>query len=69
MPKASRAPKTRINWKRVWRAFDRWTTATEKDVGCPPRWDVQQRKIRALVEAEVARGRCGAHERSVRRGK
>ena len=49
-PKPRRAPKQRVNWNKVWLAFDLWYQARAQR-GIPP-WQEQKVMIQRLV-AEV----------------
>ena len=42
-----------LDWRRIWREFEAWCKAE----AWVPEWDAQQRKLRALVEAERRRAR------------
>lgn len=43
----------KINWKKVWKKFDRWFD----NLSCLPDWEEQQETIETLVNAELKKSK------------
>lgn len=50
----------RINWRRVWREFDKWRYRHEVDDGFYPFESERQDEIQRLVNAELRKVKKGA---------
>lgn len=45
--------KHKIDWKKIWKTFQRWTDRLEKHRKPFPSWEEQRERIQMLVEKEL----------------